>query len=136
MAQDNTDDKTRALDKIRALIARTKSSSEEEARTSAMLAIQMMEKYGLMPDNTTLTTDELERLVIVSRAEGALEYLREIGSRGGRTRRQRLSKDERADIASLGGYARSSKLTQKERSEIASRAGKASGEARRRARGY
>ncbi len=129
MTTDNTD-KIKILGTLQKLFARTKSNQVEEARTSAVLAIQMMEKYGLMPANTTLTDAELAQLFELGKAEGRYEYLAEIGRRGGYARKRNLSRDDLADIASMGGHARTMKLTAQQRRKIAIKAGKASGAAR------
>lgn len=86
------------LARLAALFARTESPYPEEARTSALLAVQLMRRHGLLPQELVV------RLAAMAN-KPRRKYVspRDMGVRGGKK----------------GGHARAAALTPERRSEIA-----------------
>ncbi len=119
-----TPERLKILDRIKKLMALGDSSFEEEARNSLHLAHKEMKKHGVTlielagleqkpREPTVAEVTEIAKTVLS-------EHMAYIGQMGGLK----------------GGAARAKKLSAKRKREIAIKAGKASGEARRRNRGY
>jgi hypothetical protein len=119
-----TPERQKIVDRIKKLLALGDSSFDEEARNSLHLAHKDMKKHGvsftelagLEQKPREPTDDELTAHAAVLLSE----HMADIGREGGLK----------------GGRARALKLSAKRRKDIARAAGKASGEARRRNRGY
>jgi uncharacterized lipoprotein YehR (DUF1307 family) len=119
-----TTERQKILDRIKKLLALGDSNFDEEARTSLHQAHKMMKQHsvsytelaGLEQTVRDPTDDE-----IVGHAAVLLHaHMATIGRKGGL----------------IGGQARNRKLSARRRKEIAKAAGIASGEARRKNRGY
>jgi hypothetical protein len=97
--------------RLAALLARTESSFEDEARTSALLAIQLMKKHGLVPQ-------DLLKLISAKKAprkkpQSAAGFASRGGKRGGPARAAKLTPERRAEIARNAAQARWTKRTAK-----------------------
>ena len=87
------------LQRIAALIARTDSPFEEEARTSALLAIKLLRVNGLIPD------DLLRLAALWKKSLSRDEFARQ----GARARTAKLTAERRSEIARIAAHARWSK---------------------------
>lgn len=86
-----------------ALIARTESPFEEEARTSALLAVQLMRKCNMLPERLVAL---LAKASAKPRKRGARTTDAQRGARGGHARAKVLSAEERSGIARKAALAR------------------------------
>lgn len=98
---------TAILQRLAALIARTESSFEDEARTSALLAIRLMKRVGILPqDLMTLVKAFATRQRKRYRAKPNYAYFAERGQKGGRARAAALTPERRSEIARKAADAR------------------------------
>ena len=126
-------DKTKILERVRKLLALSTSNHLEEARTSALLAAQLMNKHGLLPGEDTareLTEEEIEGFL----EEGKYYHLSDAGRKGGLSRAKKRSAAELTRYGKKGSKARMASMSEAQRKEQARIAGIKSGEARRRKR--
>ena len=112
------------LSKLAALIARTESSYESEAHTSAFLAIQLMRKYGLLPEDLKPLLDAfLAKKPRKKRYKSS--YFASIGGRkGGAARAAALSSEEKIAIARKAAQARWGKPSETPQKQLPKRAKK------------
>lgn len=97
--------------RLAALLARTESSYEDEARTSALLAIQLMKKHGLVPQ-------DLLKLASAKRVKrkkpmSPSTFASRGGKKGGHARAAKLTPERRREIAREAALARWTKRTPK-----------------------
>lgn len=121
-------DREKAINQVKALLARGDSPHEEEARTSLFLAHKKMREHGLTYGDLDLANsageplseEELEQVQI----DAVCGYMQVIGSHGGQARKRSLTRKQRKEIAQMGVEGRLKKVGAKRRSEIASKAAK------------
>jgi hypothetical protein len=91
--------------RLAALIARTESSFEEEARTCALNAIKLMKREGILPEDLMAMVDALKKKRR-KRYRVTPSYFSERGKSGGRARADALTPEQRSDIARRAAAAR------------------------------
>lgn len=105
---------TRAVfGRLAALLARTESPFEEEARTSALLAVQLMKRHGILPANLAAMVKRLEAAAAKTGARITAQHFASRGGRkGGPARAAALTPERRRDIAQKAALARWDKRAQ------------------------
>jgi hypothetical protein len=95
----------KVLTRLASLFARTESPFVEEARTSALLAVQIMRKHGLLPDELverlSAMANKKRRRVVSQR-----DFAKRGGRKGGKARARALSPERRSEIARQAAMAR------------------------------
>lgn len=95
----------KVLARLAALFARTESTFLEEARTSALLAVQLMRRHGMLPQELA---DKLVAMATKPRrkAMSQRDFARRGGRAGGRARANAMSAEQRSDAARKAAHAR------------------------------
>jgi len=86
------------LARLASLFARTESPFQEEARTSALLAVQLMRRHGLLPEELVKRLAELANKPR-RKAVSHKDFSRRGGAKGGKARAAKLSPARRSEIA-------------------------------------